>query len=133
MDNKTSEGDLSTRVALLELEQKHSIEYFERLDKTLAKLTEVSSNLSKILAVQEQRISEEEKNSDIIKENIRQLNIKIDSIIENKSDKGKVEDLNKTVDKIKKFMYISWGSVTIVAFFLANFGKAIMEYFLGMK
>lgn len=55
----------------------------EKLDHSIDKLTEVSSNISKLLAVQEQRMNNLEKDSDRNQDDIRHLYGKLDDLSKN--------------------------------------------------
>ena len=59
----------------------------QKLDDSIDKLTEVSSNISKLLAVQEQRMNTIEKDTDRNQDDIRHLYGKLDSVTKTLSDK----------------------------------------------
>ena len=52
----------------------------EKLDSSIDKLTEVSSNISKLLAVQEQRMNTIEKDTDQNQDDIRHIYMKMDQM-----------------------------------------------------
>ena len=58
-----------------------------KLDDSIDKLTEVSSNISKLLAVQEQRMNTIEKDTDRNQDDIRHLYGKLDIMSKDISDK----------------------------------------------
>ena len=53
----------------------------EKLDSSIDKLTEVSANISKLLAVQEQRMNNIEKDTDQNQDDIRHIYMKMDQKI----------------------------------------------------
>ena len=59
----------------------------EKLDDSIDKLTEVSSNISKLLAVQEQRMNTIEKDTDRNQDDIRHIYGKLDAMTKDLSDK----------------------------------------------
>ena len=59
----------------------------EKLDDSIDKLTEVSSNISKLLAVQEQRMNTIEKDTDRNQDDIRHIYGKLDTMTKDLSDK----------------------------------------------
>ena len=59
----------------------------EKLDDSIDKLTEVSANISKLLAVQEQRMNNIEKDTDQNQNDIRHLYIKMDDMSKALGDK----------------------------------------------
>ena len=52
----------------------------EKLDNSIDKLTEVSANISKLLAVQEQRMNNIEKDTDQNQDDIRHIYMKMDQM-----------------------------------------------------
>ena len=52
----------------------------EKLDSSIDKLTEVSANISKLLAVQEQRMNNIEKETDQNQDDIRHIYMKMDQV-----------------------------------------------------
>ena len=83
----------------------------EKLDHSIDKLTEVSSNISKLLAVQEQRMNNLEKDSDRNQDDIRHLYGKLDDLSKNlcakidqsmkNSAEGHEKIMNKVDEKVK--------------------------------
>lgn len=59
----------------------------EKLDSSIDKLTEVSANISKLLAVQEQRMNTIEKDTDRNQDDIRHIYGKLDLMTKDLSDK----------------------------------------------
>ena len=83
----------------------------EKLDHSIDKLTEVSSNISKLLAVQEQRMNNIEKDTDRNEDDIRHIYGKLDTMSKDITDKldqsmknsaeGHVRIMEKVDEKIK--------------------------------
>jgi ABC-type transporter Mla subunit MlaD len=86
----------------------NEVEQLERivlkLDDSIDKLTEVSANISKLLAVQEQRMNTIEKDTDRNQDDIRHLYGKLDSATKTLSDKIDESMKNSSIghDKIQK-------------------------------
>jgi ABC-type transporter Mla subunit MlaD len=75
-----------------------------KLDDSIDKLTEVSANISKLLAVQEQRMNTIEKDTDRNQDDIRHLYGKLDSVTKTLSDKIDESMKNSSIghEKIQK-------------------------------
>ena len=101
---------LSDNVQLLQRDMAQVGLLVERLDITIEKLTEVSSNVSNLLAVQGSRLEVQEKNSDKLHSMFERSRTETDAVIKNVNDKiiGVEKDLKRDFDSshndiIKKF------------------------------
>ena len=111
----------------------------EKLDNSIDKLTEVSANISKLLAVQEQRMNNLEKDTDQNQDDIRHiynkldnmtrdLSAKIDQSMTNSKEgheriqKSIDEKLERYDDRIKALEIWRWliGGGAVVAIWFAN-------------
>ena len=89
-------GDLATNVAILQKDMAQFNKLVDRIDTTIQKLTEVSSNVSKLLAVQDNRIMSQEK-----------LTGQFERMFEKRkeeSDQG-VKDINEKIDEVESTLY----------------------------
>lgn len=108
----------------------------DKLDITIEKLTDVSSNVSRLLAVHETRIENQEKAgsqlANLIEKNKEQIDTELKLIYDRISDTKK--DLRKEIDDrhadvmkelktIQKWMWLVSGGGAAVGFILANLLK----------
>ena len=111
----------------------------EKLDSSIDKLTEVSSNISKLLAVQEQRMNTIEKDTDQNQDDIRHIYMKMDQVsrdlcakIDQSMESSKIghaaiqksidDKLQRYDDRIKALEIWRWliGGGAVVAIWFAN-------------
>lgn len=97
--------DCQVRVAVLE----EKVEQFERLlskfDSAIEKIAEVNNNVSRMLAVHEERISKQEEVDDILFDKIDKLRDKMDS---------DHESLSARVSLLERKLWISIGTIGAV-------------------
>lgn len=97
--------DCQVRVAVLE----EKVEQFEKLvakfDSAIEKIAEVNNNVSRMLAVHEERISKQEEVDDILFDKVDKLRDKVDS--DN-------ELLSQRVSALEKKLWIAIGSLGAV-------------------
>jgi alanyl-tRNA synthetase len=111
-----------------------------RMDITIEKLTEVSSNVSKILAVQtekvEQTIKTQDRLADVIERRREEVNKDFEEIYEQMSkDKDKIFDeikklreeqqkqhelINSKISNIEKMMWLYMGGFSVVVFIMTQ-------------
>ena len=109
-----------------------------KLEDAITKLTEISADLNKMIAVHELRLTQQEKITDsleIILEkrrdefDAREREIyntmeleddKITKIIEDSHNK-----LSKKIGDLEKMMWVYGGGVTVLAFIIANWGDVL--------
>lgn len=83
-----------------------------RLDDAIEKISEVNSNVSKILAVHEQRISKQEETDNILFAKIDKLRDKIDFDYNN---------MLSRIQQIEKRTWIVIGAISTLTFFVNHF------------
>jgi len=111
-----------------------------RLERALEKLTDISADLNKVLAVHEQRITQQEKDGDSLHDSLELRRIelqealhkvyktmhdedknvleKLDSIrIEQRSQ---YEELTEKLNTMQKYFWMYIGGFTVVIFFISN-------------
>lgn len=108
----------------------------DKLDLTIEKLTDVSSNVSRLLAVHETRLENQEKAGSqlatMIEKNKEQIDVELQKIYDRIADTKK--DLRQEIDdrhdevmselkQIQKWMWLVSGGGAMVGFLLANFMK----------
>ena len=107
----TPPAPLETKVAVLEERMAVHEQMMSRIDTAIEKLSEVNSNVSKMLAVHEEKISANEKVDNILFTKIDQLGSKMDS--DHNVVLSKIQDLEKKV-------WIGIGVVSCVTFIISN-------------
>jgi hypothetical protein len=107
----TPPAPLETKVAVIEEKLLVHEQMMSRIDTAIEKLSEVNSNVSKMLAVHEEKIGTNEKVDDILFTKIDQLGSKMDS--DHNIVLSKIQDLEKKV-------WIGIGLVFCVSFIVTN-------------
>ena len=107
----TPPAPLETKVAVIEEKLIVHEQMMSRIDTAIEKITEVNSNVSKMLAVHEEKINTNEKVDDILFTKIDQLSSKMDS--DHNIVLSKIQDLEKKV-------WIGIGIVFCLSFIIQN-------------
>ena len=107
----TPPAPLETKVAVLEEKLAVHEQMMSRIDTAIEKLSEVNSNVSKMLAVHEEKINTNEKVDNILFTKIDQLGSKMDS--DHNIVLSKIQDLEKKV-------WIGIGIVFCLSFIIQN-------------
>lgn len=111
---------------LVNLENRQS-----KVEDAIAKLTEISSDLNKMLAVHELRITQQEKITDsieiILEKRRDEFEEKIEKLytVTKEHDENILDQLSKVkteIAEVKRQLWIYMGGVVVLAFILANFG-----------
>jgi len=102
---------VETKVAILEEKLATHEQMLARIDTAIEKLSEVNSNVSKMLAVHEEKIISNEKVDNILFTKIDQLSSKMDS--DHNVVLSKIQDLEKKV-------WIGMGLIFCVSFIITN-------------
>jgi hypothetical protein len=102
---------VETKVAILEEKLATHEQMLSRIDTAIEKLSEVNSNVSKMLAVHEEKIISNEKVDNILFTKIDQLSSKMDS--DHNIVLSKIQDLEKKV-------WIGMGLIFCVSFIITN-------------
>lgn len=118
-----------------------------RIENTLEKLAEISSDLNKIIAVHEQRITQHDKQHDYIEDMVEQRRIQTDKQIDEvyntmrEQDNSILKQLNKMreessaqhatlAEKISKMEKMTWmyvGAFSVISFLIA-YGDHIIKF-----
>jgi len=107
----TPPAPLETKVAVLEEKLLVHEQMMSRIETAIEKLSEVNSNVSKMLAVHEEKINSNEKVDNILFTKIDQLGSKMDS--DHNIVLSKIQDLEKKV-------WIGIGVVSCLSFIIQN-------------
>ena len=93
-------ADLETEVELLKKDVHSIAKLVDKLDVAIDKLTEVTNCLNKMIAVQEQKIEQQEQDDLYIKE--------------------KTKELSRRVTSLEKWKWLTLGGAGVVGFILAK-------------
>ena len=104
---------IETKVAILEEKIHTSEQLMQRIESAIEKLSEVSANVTKMLAVHEQKIESNDKVDDILFTKIDQLKEKMDT--DHNAVLSKLQGLEKKV-------WIGIGVLAAVSFTINNSG-----------
>jgi len=126
-------SNLETEVKILQKDLVTFQNILDRFDITINKLTEVSNNLNKVIAVQDSRIDTQEKAIEIVHKRITDMK---DEIHEELSDHYQVilekikelqveqkihaDEMSKRVDALEKWRYIVMGGSVALGFLLSK-------------
>lgn len=122
-----------------------------RIEDAIERLTEISADLNKVLAVQEQRLSQNEKSMSVLEEVLEKRREEYDRKIQNVYDVMSREDnkileelelmrseqkeqhdsLSKKIQEMQKVLWVYMGGFAVVVFLLTN-GSKFLSFF-GMK
>jgi len=128
-------SNLETEVKILQKDLVTFQNILDRFDITINKLTEVSNNLNKVIAVQDSRIDTQEKAIEIVHKRITDMK---DEIHEELSDhyhvilekikelqveqKIHADEMSRRVDALEKWRYIVMGGAVALGFLLSKIG-----------
>tara|TARA_S200002703_G_C3688076_1_gene211273 strand:- start:254 stop:661 length:408 start_codon:yes stop_codon:yes gene_type:complete len=128
-------SNLETEVKILQKDLVTFQNILDRFDITINKLTEVSNNFNKVIAVQDSRIDTQEKAIEIVHKRITDMR---DEIHEELSDHYQVilekikelqveqkihaDEMSKRVDALEKWRYIVMGGAVALGFLLSKIG-----------
>jgi putative NADH-flavin reductase len=126
-------SNLETEVKILQKDLVTFQNILDRFDITINKLTEVSNNLNKVIAVQDSRIDTQEKAIEIVHKRITDMK---DEIHDELSDHYQVilekikelqveqkihaDEMSKRVDALEKWRYIVMGGAVALGFLLSK-------------
>lgn len=109
-----------------------------KIEDAIAKLTEISSDLNKMIAVHELRISQQEKLTDgieiILEKRRDEFEARMKEVYATieKEDKGVLEEINNSYEKLskkisdmEKMMWVYVGGMGVLAFVVANWGDIL--------
>lgn len=128
-------SNLETEVKILQKDLVTFQNILDKFDITINKLTEVSNNLNKVIAVQDSRIDTQEKAIEIVHKRITDMK---DEIHEELSDHYQVilekikelqaeqkihaDEMSRRVDALEKWRYIVMGGAVALGFLLSKVG-----------
>jgi len=99
------------RVAVLEQKLEDLKDIIVKIDDAIEKLSEVNSNVTKMLAVHEQRISKQEETDSILFDKIDKLRDKVDR---------DYDALVSRIQTIEKRVWMAIGAIACISFLMNN-------------
>ena len=99
------------KVAILEQKLEDLKDIIVKIDDAIEKLSEVNSNVTKMLAVHEQRISKQEETDSILFAKIDKLRDKVDR---------DYDSIITRVQTIEKRVWMAIGAIACITFFMNN-------------
>lgn len=103
----------------------------QRVDKTLEKLTEVSQNVSEVLAVQGNRIDFQEKMLaalSTLTNKVRDDAVATEKYLTEKMD-HKIKELQNEIQSLHKFIWLVSGGAVVIGFFLNKLSPVVLKLF----
>lgn len=110
-------SDEVVKIAVLEQKLVEFGNIVGKIDNAIEKLSEVNTNITKMLAVHEERIEQCNRADDLLIKMVDDL--KIDNTKEHNQVVSRLDDLEEKVDEISKFRWIL-GGIGIVAMILIS-------------
>jgi gas vesicle protein len=118
MFNQNTTTTSDTKIAVLE-ERLSSYELMmKKIDEAIQIMGKTSQNISKMLAVHEERIEQCGKTDDMIVNMIREL--KEENREQHESVSDRIKSLEVKVEDIAKFRWIIFGAVIVISFVLSQ-------------
>ena len=120
----------------------------DRLEDAIERLTEISADLNKMLAVQDQKLTQQEKVTSLIADMIEKRREEYDKKLENVYDVMRAEDnkvikelemmrseqkkqhdeISKKLTAMEKIIWVYMGGFTVLVFLISNSG-CILRFF----
>jgi chromosome segregation ATPase len=126
-------SDLETEVKILQKDLITFQSILDKFDTTISKLTEISNNLAKVIAVQDSKIESQEKAIEIIHRRITDTQEELGSqlsehykvILEKikelqNEQKTHAHEMSSRVDALEKWRYIVIGGSIVLGFLLSR-------------
>jgi tetrahydromethanopterin S-methyltransferase subunit G len=117
----SEENNSIVQLVSLQKDMDHNKILLSRMDATLEKLTEVSANVSRLLAMHEQRLETQEKTNSLLTSQLEKLKDQHHSRLQKVEEKINItiQDLSKKIDTISKKVWFIWG-VSMGIWFILN-------------
>jgi predicted RNase H-like nuclease (RuvC/YqgF family) len=116
-----------------------------RIEDVIERLTEISADLNKVLAVQEQRLSQNEKSmssmEDLLEKRREEYEKKIQNVYDvmgkednkvlqeleiiRKEQKSQHDDLSKKINEMQKVIWVYMGGFSVIIFLITNGSKLL--------
>ena len=120
--------DHESKLAVLEQQVSNFSRYFEKMDATLEKLTELSASIEKIVAVHDQRLNVQEDAKEALTDGQKLIHERIDRL---KVEMNlKLDSFDQKFDSIERWRWIFLGAITGIMFLVTNM-EAIAKFLIG--
>jgi len=120
--------DPESKLAVLEQQVNNFSRYFEKMDATLDKLTELSASIEKIVAVHDQRLNVQEDAKETLTEGQKLVHRRIDRLKEDIN--LKLDSFDSKLDGIERWRWIFLGAMTGIMFVVTNM-ETIAKFLMG--
>jgi len=120
--------DPESKLAVLEQQVSNFSRYFEKMDATLEKLTELSASIEKIVAVHDQRLNVQEDAKEALTDGQKLVHRRIDRLKEDMS--LKLDSFDQKFDSIERWRWIFLGAITGIMFLVTNM-ETIAKFLMG--
>jgi|TARA_B100000780_G_C21126343_1_gene457142 chromosome segregation ATPase len=118
--------ELKIATELLKKDAEKCESLFDRTQLTLDKIQETNQNIVKMISLHEQRLDQQEKLSDGLHDDIRDIHTKIDQIEDRITDK--LDEIKNDLIKHKKDdrnPFVKWADIDKAKYFLIGFVLAL--------
>lgn len=122
-------SDINTqKLAMIENQLSNFDRYFEKIDHTLDRLTDLSSSIEKILAVHEQRLNDHSDDINAVQTQINEIHNRFDRL---RLEREKiVSDHESRFRDLERWRWLSLGGITVIVFLATNMSK-LSQLFIG--
>jgi hypothetical protein len=110
----------------------HMVKRQSRIEDAIDKLTEISADLNKMLAVQEQRLSQQERSMGIIEDMVEKRREEYDKKIQNVYDVMRVED-TKILDELEEMRKEQKDQLKAISDKMTSLEKILWMYLGGFS
>jgi len=104
----------AVKIAVLEQRVSDFNNMFSRIDDAITKLSDVNANITKMLAVHEERIEQCNKSDDLIVKMID--NLKHENSREHQEVTGRIDVVEEKIEDIAKFRWMAAGILAVIIF-----------------
>lgn len=108
----------SVKIAILEQRMNDFYNVINKLDSAIEKISEVNTNIIKMLAVHEEKIGQNEKSENLLAKMNDEL--KANASTDRKDINERVDDLYKEVDDLKRYKWMSVAFGIVAALVVAG-------------
>lgn len=106
----------------------------DRIETAIVRLTEIASDLRSMIAVQESRLTQQEKQSEHIQDVVEKRREEVEgsfkeiyNIIEEQDERTreKIEQVEKRTVRLEKYLWLAIGGGTVITWLIINHGAVI--------
>ena len=114
--------DEEVKVAILEQKQEVLEQFVQKLDSAIEKIAEVNTNVSKMLAVHETRLQNNEQQREILHQRISDMKKEITEEFKSLKEENRKQhsQTNERLEKLERWRWFVVGVATVIGFSLAQ-------------